>query len=132
MKVTASCRLHGHDRADIAVLNPGDWFGKAWLVELGGSYTPLFLVIEADTIADAIDVLSDDPLYGPQVHVPDSDLGDYPEDSRQYDGSGRVIDLEHLMVHGREGCDLPFAVKYHADGVPKGIDPRRFAAWQLN
>ena len=49
MKVTASCKFHGHDLTDIPVLNPDGWFGKTWLLELGGSYTPLFLVVEADT-----------------------------------------------------------------------------------
>ena len=107
-KITASCKFNGHDLTDIPVLNPGGWFGKAWLVEIGGSYTPLFLVVEADTISDAIDELSDDPTFGHQIHVPESDLGDYPEDDRHYDGSGRVIDLDHVMVHGREGCDLPY------------------------
>lgn len=131
-KITASCTLNGHDLTDIPVLNPGNWFGKAWLVEIGGSYTPLFLVVEADTVSDAIDELSDDKTYGHQLHVPDSDLGDYPEDDRHYDGSGRVIDLDHLMIHGQERTDLPYPVKYHAEAEPAGIDPRHFAVWQYN
>jgi hypothetical protein len=106
-KITASCKFHNQDLTDIPVLNPGDWFGKAWLLEIGGSYTPLFLIVEADNVCDAIDELSDNETYGNQIHVPDSDLGDYPEDDRHYDGSGRVIDLDHVMIHGREGCDLP-------------------------
>ena len=95
-------------------------------------YTPLFLVVEADNVSDAIDELSDNPTFGHQIHVPEGDLGDYPEDDRHYDGSGRVIDLDHVMVHGRERTDLPFPVKYHAEGEPAGIDPRHFATWQYN
>lgn len=132
MKITASCTLNCHELTEIPVLNPAGWFGKSWLIEIGGSYTPLFLVVEADNLTDAIDELSDHPTFGPQIHVPDSDLGEYPEDERRYDGSGRVIDLDHVMIHGREGCDLPMPVKYHADGEPAGIDPRKFAAWQYN
>lgn len=132
MKLTASCKFNDHDLTDIPVINPGGWFGKAWLVEIGGSYTPLFLVVEADTISDVIDELSDDPTFGPQIHVSEGDLGDYPEDDCHYDGSVRVIDLDHVMIHGREGCDLPMPVKYHAEGDPDGIDPRHFAAWQFN
>lgn len=132
MKITASCKFNGHDLTDISVINPGGWFGKAWLVEIGGSYTPLFLVVEADSVSDAIDELSDDPTYGPQIHVSDDDLGDYPEDERRYDGSGRVIDLDWVQVHGREGCDLPYSIEYHVGGEPVAFDPRRFAAWQLN
>jgi hypothetical protein len=130
MKITASCTLNDHTLTDIPVLNPGDWFCKAWLLELGGCYSPLFLVVEADTISDAIDELSDNETYGHEIHVPDSDLSDYPENDRHYDGSGRVINLDHLMIHGRERCDLPYPVKYHGDGLPtEGIDPRELPEW---
>ena len=129
-KITANCKFHGHHLNDIPVLNPGGWFGKTWLLELGGSYTPLFLVVEADTVSDAIDELSDNKTYGDQIHVSDEDLSDYPEDDRHYDGNGRVIDLDHLLVHGLERTDVPYAVKYHGDGLPPdGIDPRKFPEW---
>lgn len=118
MKITASCKFNGHDLADVPVINPNGWFGKTWLIELGGSYTPLFLIIEADTVQDAIDELSDDETYGHQIHVHDDDLADYPEDSRHYDGSGRVIDLDHLLIHGQERSDTPFRVKYHGHDLP--------------
>jgi hypothetical protein len=117
--ITASCEFKGHSLTDVPVLNPGGWFGKTWLIELGGSYWPLFLVVEADGVSDAIDELSDNETFGHQIHVPESDLADYPEDDRHYDGSGRVLDLEHVMVHGREGTDLPFPVRYHGDGPPR-------------
>jgi hypothetical protein len=123
--ITANGTLHGHELTDMPVINPGGWFGKTWLVELGGSYTPLFLIVEADTVQDAIDELSDNPTYGHQLHVPDSDLDDYPEDDRHYDGSGRVIDLDHLMIYGTERVDRPFPCTYHASDLPpEGIDPR--------
>jgi hypothetical protein len=130
-KITASCKFHNQDLTNIPVLNPGDWFGKAWLLEIGGSYTPLFLVVEADNVCDAIDELSDNETYGHQIHVPDSDLSDYPEDDRRYDGSGRVIDLDHVLIHGQERSDVPFKVKYHGDGLPaEGIDPRQLPEWE--
>jgi hypothetical protein len=133
MKITASCKFHDHDLTDIPVINPGGWFAKTWLLELGGSYTPLFLVVEADAICDAIDELSDNETYGHQIHVLDEDLADYPEDSRHYDGSGRVIDLDHLMIYGEERKDVPFPVKYHGDGLPvEGINPREYPDWDLD
>ena len=100
------------------MINPDGWFGKTWLLELGGSYTPLFLIVEADTMSDAIDELSDNETYGHQIHVCDSDLGDYPENDRHYDGSGRVIDLDHLMIHGQERSDVPFPVSTTAMSWP--------------
>jgi len=131
VKITASCTFNGHDLTDIPVINPGAWFGKAWLIEIGGSYTPLFLVVEADTVSDAIDEFSDDEIYGHQIHVPDSDLADYLEDDRHYDGSGRVIDLDHLMIYGQERTELPYPVRYHGEGLPtEGIDPRELPEWE--
>lgn len=132
-KITATCKFNGYDLADIPVINPGNRFGKTWLIELGGSYTSLFLIVEADSMSDAIDELSDDATYGHQLHVPDSDFGDYPEDSRHYDGSGRVIDLDHLLIHGQERSEMPFPVKYHGNELPaEGIDPRKFPEWDLD
>jgi hypothetical protein len=60
MKITASCKFNGHDLTDIPVLNPDGCFGKTWLLELGGSYSSLYLVVEADSMCDAVDELSDD------------------------------------------------------------------------
>lgn len=48
MAITARGNRNGHELTDIPVLNPGDWFGKTWLIEIGGSYSPLFLIVEAD------------------------------------------------------------------------------------
>ena len=131
VKITASCTLNGHDLTDIPVINPGGWWGKAWLVEIGGSYTPLWLVVEADSISDAIDELSDDKTFGHQLHVPEGDLGDYPEDDRHYDGSGRVIDLDHVMIYGQERTDVPYPVRYHGEGLPaEGIGPSEYPEWE--
>lgn len=117
-QVTAKATFHGQQLADIPVLNPGDWFGKCWLLEIGGSYTPLFLVVEADSITDAIDELADHERYGHQITVSDEDLGDYPEDERHYGPHGQVLDLDHLMVYGQEGTACPFPCRYFGDGLP--------------
>ena len=36
--------------------------------------------------------------------------------SRHYSGSGQVLDLDHLMVHG------PFPCRYFGDGLPEEAD----------
>ena len=95
MAITARATFHGHDLTDIPVLNPGGWFGKAWLVEIGGSYWPLLLIVESDSLTDAIDELAENEKYGHQIVVADEDLDDYPEDDRHYSGSGQVLDLDH-------------------------------------
>lgn len=116
--ITAKAVFNGHELNDIPVLNPGDWFGKCWLVEIGGSYWPLFLIVEADSISDAIDGLADNDKYGHQIVVANEDLGDYPEDDRHYGPSGQVLDLDHLLVHGLEGANCPFPCRYFGDGLP--------------
>ena len=82
MTITARGNLNGHDLSDIPVLNPGDWMGRTWLLEVGGSYSSLFLVVEAKSMCDAIDVLADDAKYGHLIVVEEEHLGDYPEDYR--------------------------------------------------
>ncbi|MCZ2342629.1 MAG: hypothetical protein LC104_12685 [Bacteroidales bacterium] len=126
-KITASFTFHGHDlTAD--VVNAGDWFGKTWLLEIGGSFTPLFLIVEADSPTDAIDELSDSDKYGHHIVVDEADLADYPEDERHYGPSGQVIDTDWLSVHGCEGCAVPFTCRYHGEGLPEeGVLPTEFS-----
>lgn len=122
--IKARGSLSGQEITDIPVLNPGDWFGKAWLLEIGGSYWPLFLIVEAESVPDAIDELADHDKYAFHIVVTDADLGDYPVDDRHYGPSGQVLDLDHLMIHGREGTDCPFPCLYHGDGLPsEGVRP---------
>lgn len=119
-EIKACGTLNEHGFKDIPVLNPGDWFGKTWLLEIGGSYWPLFLAVEADSVTDAIDELADNEKYGSNIIVDDADLGDYPEDERYYSGSGKVLDLDHLMIHGQEGAECPWPCVYHGEGLPEG------------
>jgi hypothetical protein len=125
--VTASATFHGQELKNIPVLNPGGWFGKSWLLEIGGSYWPLFLIVEADSVQDAIDELADDEKYGWHIVVSEADLGDYPEENRHYGPSGQVLDLDHLMIHGQERVNAPFPCRYHGNGLPaEGVCPTKF------
>lgn len=125
--ITATTKFNGQEINNIPVLNPGNWFGKTWLLEIGGSYWPLFLIVEADSVSDAIDELADHEKYGHHIVVADADLGDYPEDDRHYGASGQVLDLDHLMIHGQEGVSVPIPCRYHGDGLPpEGVLPTKF------
>ena len=127
MAITARAKLNGQELTDIPVLNPGGWFGKTWLLEIGVSNWPLFLIVEADSVTDAIDELAEDEKYGHNIVVADEDLGDYPEDARHYSGAGQVLDLDHLMIHGQEGTKCPFPCRYFGDGLPvEGVLPAEF------
>jgi hypothetical protein len=123
MCITATGKFGGHELKDVPVLNPGDWFGKTWLLEIGGSYWPLFLIAVSDSVQDAIDVLADSK-FGSNIIVDDTDLSDYPEENRHYSGSGRVLDLDHLLIHGQDGGECPFPCLYHGEGLPEaGMKP---------
>lgn len=126
-KITAACTLNGHELTDVPVVNPGDWFGKTWLLEIGGSYAPLFLIVEADSASDAIDELADSEKWGHHIVVDEANLGDYDPETCHYGASGQVLDLDHLMVHGQEGKDVPFPCRYHGYGLPtEGVLPTDF------
>jgi hypothetical protein len=123
-EVKAQGTLNNHDLPDLPVINPGDWFGKTWLIEIGGSYSPIHLGVEADTVSDAIDELADNEKFGHHITVDEADLGDYPEDDCHYGPSGQVLDLDHLMIHGQEGSECPFPCRYFGDALPKeGMAP---------
>lgn len=131
-KISASFTLNGHElTAD--VVNPAGWFGKTWLLEIGGGFTPLFLIVEADSVSDAISELADSEDFGHHIVVDEADLGDYPEDERHYGPSGQVIDTDWLSIHGCEGCAVPFKCRYHGDGLPEeGVLPTEFSWDDIN
>jgi hypothetical protein len=127
MAITAMGTLNGYELTDIPVLKPGDWFGKTWLLEIGGSYWPLYLIVEADSVTDAIDELAENEKYGHNIVVTAEDLGDYPEEDRHYSGTGQVVDLDHLMVYGTEGPKCSFPCRYFGDHLPlDGVSPVEF------
>ena len=122
--ITVKANLNGPELTVIPVLNPGDWFGKTWLLEIGGSYTPLYLVVEAQSMADAIDELADNEKFGHLITADEDNLSDYDPDTCHYGPSGQVLDLDWLMVHGMEGVDCPFPCRYIGDDLPsEGINP---------
>ena len=118
-QITAKATFNDHELKNIPVLNPAGWFGKTWLLEIGGSYSPLFLIVEADSVSDAIDELADNEKHGHLIRVPDEDLGDYDPDDCHYGPSGQVLDLDWLQIHGQEGTDCPFSCRYFGDDLPE-------------
>ena len=130
--IWASCMFNGVHLGYIPVLDPGRWYGKAWFIEFVGD-VPFRFVVEADSVSDAIEVLSDDPEFGETIHVMEHNLAACPEHEREYDSKGRVIDTREVIVHGQEFCDLPYPVRYHDEGYPaQGIDPRQYAVARFN
>lgn len=111
-QVKANATFHGHELIDIPVINPGGWFGKTWLIEIGGSYSAFYLVVEADSMSDAIDELADDEKHAHHIVAEEECLSDYDAESCHYGPSGQVLDLDHLMIHGDEGSATPCPCRY--------------------
>jgi len=127
MSITAKGQVKGQP-VEAEVLNPGNWFGKTWLLEIGGSFTPLFLCVEADSASDAIDELADDEKYGHNIVIGPEDMGDYDEETVARAGnSGQPVDMDWLSIHGAEGLrngQQPWPCKYHHESFPpEGLDP---------
>ena len=123
-EIKAKANFNGQELTDIPVINPGDWFGKAWLIEIGGSYSSICLIVEAGSMSDAIDELADSEKYGHHIVVEDDNLDDYDLDSCHYGPSGQVIDLDHLMIYGAEGTDCPFPCRYFGGDLSEsGMSP---------
>ena len=129
-QIKAKAKLGDHELNDVEVINPGNWFGKTWLLEIGGSYSSLYLIVEADSASDAIDELANNERYGHLIVVDEDYLDDYPEDSRHYGPSGQVLDLDHVMIHGQEGSRTPFSCRYFGNNLPdEGVLPAELDEW---
>jgi len=104
LSVRFSCRLNGEVITG-DVINPGAWFGKCWLIQVGisNALNP-FYVIEADNEQDAIDELADSERYSRLIDVPDEDCpkwnestGDFEEsDYTQAGNDGHWVDLSNV------------------------------------
>lgn len=123
-KVTFSAKLHNSD-IEGDVINPGDWFGKTWLVVLGGIAS---FVVEADNAQDAVEELAESEEYGQSLRLAEPDIADYNQDEIQYTGSGIPYDNADVTVIGDEGKKQPFKCTYHVEGFDEDISPLLFAS----
>lgn len=110
-------KLHGHDIAG-EVINPGDWFGKTWIIEVGVGNGNYFLAVEADTQTDAIDVLADSDQFGHAINI---DVEDVDEDTSTAGNDGHPVDLTNVAIHRDTIEDLVYVL---ADG--KRIAPHDY------
>jgi len=123
MKVTATGILNGHE-ITAEVVNPGDWFGKVWLIEIGGCYVPIFYAVEASDESTAIDEFTDSE-FGHHIKVSEEDRADYNEENSTYAGNAaELVDLDHVAIH-----QIP--LKYSCDRIPNGVPSAEYSAGKL-
>jgi hypothetical protein len=75
-KVTAYGKLGDHD-IEAEVIDPGNWFGKCWLIEVGCGYSSIYYVVEADNVTDALDEFVGSEPGKKHAIIDPSDYGDY-------------------------------------------------------
>ena len=75
-KVIAKGHFHG-EMVEATVINPGDWFGKTWLLYVADCFDPPLYVVEADTIDDALDEFAESEVGKNNVGIRDFERGDY-------------------------------------------------------
>jgi hypothetical protein len=125
--IWASCKFNGADLGYLPVLNPGACRGRTWLIEFIGD-VPIRVVVEAESVSQAIEVLSNDPDFGQGFHFVHVQDDDFPEKRFH-----QMPFTQRVRIHGREGNDYPYPVRYHDEGFPaQGIDPRQYAVACLN
>lgn len=86
------------------LVNRGGWFGETWLVEIGMGFNSCFVVVEADTDADAIDELADSPRWSHLIKTDDKctacENGYYDGCECSFAGNYRErVDLDNVYVH---------------------------------
>lgn len=149
-KITASFKSGSNEVTGVPVVNPGDWFGKAWCLDYGCGP----VIVEADSCQDAIDELVESD-QGVGLRIEDSERGDYgfscgkgdiiggveitepcwmnlkgeqitdPVKGRQLtephtSGGGIDYDMDNLHIEGQDGAKCPFKCLYHGEGIPEG------------
>jgi hypothetical protein len=94
MKAKSSIRAIVDGR-DLAVLNPGGWFGETWEITFGPGFGSLVVIVEADNESDAIDALVDDEEYGWHLHA---EPGFDPDAVAYCGNSGIPCDLDYVAI----------------------------------
>lgn len=125
-------------------INPGDWFGKVWLLWIADCFDPPMYAVEADTLSDAEDILaeSDQAPHGLKIDI-EVEGGDYgfaqddgswlnlrgervtdPAKIRylsepQVSGQGTLYDSDNLQAIGDESLECPWPCRYTMPDNPR-------------
>lgn len=141
-KVTAKGKLNGHD-IEAEVINPGDWFGNSWLIEIGLGYSSAYYVVEAGSCQDALDEFADSDIGIKCIGIDATASGmDYREEIPAGEDWGQVggartvdgyVDLQGNWFAergcnseptrlGNAGtpCDLDHCMIYGTEGIGNG------------
>jgi hypothetical protein len=122
--VTFSGKFGGQDvKGD--VVNPGECFGRTWLIYVEDCFDQPLFVVEADDPCEAEEAFLADSDLASMVRIDEVDLPDFDPEELHYDSDGNPVNTESIQIHG------PFACRYHAKGLPDtGVDPLTFDRYE--
>jgi hypothetical protein len=122
-KTVKATITRGNETIEATAVNPGGWFGKTWLIGIGGGYSTAWYVVEADHESAAIDEFADSE-HGHHVNVDESDLADYdPETCQRAGNDGHVVDLDWLTIDGDDRTGFAGVRYHHAMTPAEGVQP---------
>lgn len=107
------CNFHGQ-RVEGPVINPANWFGKVWLIEIPNG--PL-LAVEADHEQAAIDALADNSQYGHWINIPEQDAQEQEQNGQEVEFAGNdshPVDTTMVRV-----WPAPIGLGYHVNWSPR-------------
>jgi hypothetical protein len=88
-------------------VNPGEWFGRTWLVSVSAGQNVLHYVIEANSLTNASDMLSES-VHGHVIRIQSSEYLDFGVETDEpkccFDGKGQPYDPTVIMSQGRWDC----------------------------
>lgn len=118
-EVSFKCKLGQHD-VDGVVVNPGEWFGIVWLIQIGisNNLNP-FYAVEARNEQHAIDVFADSRFS----HLIDVDVEDDNDEYPSAGNDGHKVDLDNVHIQPAPK-DLMYVVEWcpKQDGLSTAID----------
>ena len=129
-----SCKFNGHDLTRNPVLNPGGWFGKTWLIEIGG----ILLAIVPGRRGRHPLRRHRRTQRRPDLRAPDPCAGVGPRrlprrlPALRRLGAGDRPRSRHGPRSGRLRPAVPGALSRRIAAPLAGCVPRRYAAWQFN
>lgn len=152
MPVFACAEVNGH-KIEAKVMNPGDWFGKVWLVEIGCGISSFYFAVEADTFDKAVDEFCDSEA-GHHIHINELELDDYKVETdngffnlrgeklskEQADklmepnylgNSGTPCDLDHFLMREFDGCVYFDKDDEDCKNIPPALYPERELRFEI-
>lgn len=118
----------GGEEQTCEALNPGDWFGEVWIVEVVDGQESTYFAVEAQSCSDAIDEFADSK-YGHMIKIGEPDIKDYDLETVSRAGNdGAPVCLDGLALHECNSVSSRSVKATYWLGDVGPIDPEEYAS----